>query len=181
MRHYDYYADAPDEAIANFIESSRLGRLVTVERDAMPHIGLYPFVQTVSPAAAPRPTVSPAAAPRPTAEGFELHLHRDDEQIADLRERPRCVLEFDDVLSTIPSHWIHPENAVFATAYHKTVAFECTASLVDAPDEVARQQNRIMARYQPEGGYRAVGADDAMYAGLLNMLAQFASPDRRRR
>jgi uncharacterized protein len=150
MIHYAYYADVPDDALAQFVESARISRLLTVGADGTPHIGLYPFVRT--------------------AHGFELHLHRDDEQIADLRERPRCALEIDEVLSDIPSYWVHPEHAVFATAYHKTVAFECTAALAHGRDELALQQSRIIARYQPEGGHRPVRADESMYTGFLDML-----------
>jgi predicted FMN-binding regulatory protein PaiB len=116
----------------------------------MPHIGLYPFF--------------------PVEGGFELHLHTADEQIADLRRGPACLLEIDDVLSTIPSYFVDPENAVFATAYHKTVAFECAATLVDDPEEMAAQQARIISRYQPEGRYRAVRGDEAMYGGFLRVL-----------
>jgi predicted FMN-binding regulatory protein PaiB len=150
MIYYDYYADVPEGAVADFVRSARLARLVTVGDGAMPHIGLYPFY--------------------PVEGGFELHLHKDDEQIADLRARPACLIELDEVLSTIPSYFVHPENAVFATAYHRTVAFECASTLVEGSDEMAAQQARIISRYQPEGRYRAVRAGEPMYGGVLGVL-----------
>jgi predicted FMN-binding regulatory protein PaiB len=153
--HYDYYADVPDGAIADLLRASRLCRLTTIgtSDDGFPHVGLFPFTFDSEGLA-----------------GFELHLNRKDEQIADLRERPRCVLEVDEVLATIPSHWIDPDNAVFATAYHRTVAFECTVTLVEDAEGVAAQQNRIMARYQPEGLHKHVDASDPLYTTMLKML-----------
>ena len=148
MIHYDYYADVPDGAVGDLLTRARLVRLVTYD-GRVPHIGLYPFTHD--------------------AGGFELHLHRKDEQIADLRSHGVCAIEVDEVLSTIPSHWVDPDNAVFATAYHRTAVFECDATLTDDAEAIAQQQTRIMARYQPEGGHRPV-RDDAMYAGLLRML-----------
>jgi predicted FMN-binding regulatory protein PaiB len=147
--HYDYYADVPDDAVREFVQSSRLGRLVTVGSE-FPHLGLYPFTH---------------------GDGFfELHLNRADEQIADLRERRSCLFELDEVLSTIPSSWVDANNASFATAYHRTIAFECVATLNDDPAALARQQGRLLARYQPGVPHNPLTADDPMYAGMLRAL-----------
>lgn len=97
-------------------------------------------------------------------------LNRKDEQLADLRERSSYLFEIDEVLSTIPSDWIHPENASFATAYHKTVAFECVATLDDDVDALARRQARLLARYQPGVAHRQLAADDATYRSMLKTL-----------
>lgn len=151
MIHYRYYADAPDEAIASLVANATLARLVTVaEPGHAPHLGLYPFLRTDA--------------------GFELHLHRADEQIADLRARPVCLLEVDEVLSSIPSTWIDPANPSFATAYHRTVAFECTATLVDDARALAEQQNRLLASHQPGAGHQPVSADEPTHRALLDML-----------
>ncbi|PYM88224.1 MAG: hypothetical protein DME13_03000, partial [Candidatus Rokuibacteriota bacterium] len=101
MIFHDVYTSVPSAEIERFVRSQELGRLVTVAADGAPHIGLYPF------------TYDGAA--------FEIHLVRSDEQIADLRARPRCLFEVDEVLATIPSYWVDPENAIMATAYHRTV------------------------------------------------------------
>jgi uncharacterized protein len=146
---YDYY-DAADDEVAALLGEIELGRLVTVAADGTPHIGLYPFVA--------RDAV------------VEIHLNAADEQIVDLRENARCLFEVDDALAVIPSYWIHPDNAVFATAYHRTVVLECRARIDADPHAIAEQQGRLMARYQPEGGFRAVDANDTMYASMLAKL-----------
>lgn len=147
MMHYPMYEPTSGEVDA-FVDTVEVGRLVTV--GGHPHIGLFPFIHR--------------------ADSIELHLNRRDEQVADLRANAACAFEVDDVLGTIPSHWIDAENAVFATAYHRTVIFECTAIVTRDAAAMATLQNEFMARYQPEGGYRSVDAADPMYEAMVGML-----------
>jgi predicted FMN-binding regulatory protein PaiB len=147
MIFYDYYADVPPEVVDAFVGECELGRLVTASATGLPHIGLYPFVY--------EPPV------------IALHANKADEVLADLAENPRCVFEVDEVLGAIPSHWVHPESAVMATAYHRTVVFECRATVSADTDSLAAQQMRLMARYQPEGGFRRVTPEHPHYRGAL--------------
>jgi transcriptional regulator len=128
-----------------------LGRLVTVSADGQPHIGLYPFVFL--------------------GDRVEMHLRRDDEQATDLRANTRCLFEVDQLHGSIPSHWIHASNAMFATAYHRTVIFECAAELSEDVVVLAAQQQRLMTHYQPDGGHKPVSTEHAMYRGPLGTLA----------
>jgi predicted FMN-binding regulatory protein PaiB len=148
---HGYYSEIPDDEIDRFIATQDMGRLVTVGEGGTPHVGLYNFVY---------------AAP-----AVELHLVRADEQVADLKARPRCVFEVDEVLAVIPSHWVHPEYAGSATAYHRTVIFECEGAVAEDPAAVMAQQQRLLAKHQPEGQYRPLRVDDPLYKGALNHLA----------
>jgi predicted FMN-binding regulatory protein PaiB len=161
MIFHDIYADVLPEEIERFVRAQELGRLVTVGADGTPHVGLYPFTYTGT--------------------AFEIHLVRADEQIADLRARPRCVFEVDEVLAVIPSYWVHPESAVMATAYHRTVICECAASVSDDAAALAAQQTRLLARYQPEGGFRPVTPDDPLYRGAIAHIAAVRLDVRARR
>ena len=149
MIFHDEYAQVPADEVERFVASQELGRLVTAAAGG-PHIGLYPF------------TYSAAA--------IEIHLVRTDEQTQDLRAQPRCLFEVDEPLGTIPSYWVDPENAIYATAYHRTVIFDCVARVSEDVTELAAQQMRLLARYQPEGRFRAVVAADPMYAKALHHL-----------
>lgn len=151
MMFYDYYADVPGQAQDDFVRRQELGRLVTVGTDGQPHIGLYPFVFS--------------------GDAIEMHLHRNDEQLADLRSNPRCAFEVDEIHGTIPSHWVHATSAMFATAFHRVVTFECDADISEDLDVLAAQQRRLMQQYQPEGGYRAVESAEAMYRAPLGTIA----------
>lgn len=151
MIFHDYYATVDAAEIDRFVLGQEMGRLVTVGADGTPHIGLYPFLY---------------------GDGrVDLHLVRADEQIADLKSRARCVFEVDEVLGVIPSYWVHPEYAGSATAYHRTVIFECEATVAEDPAAVAAQQVRLLARYQPEGGFRPLAPEDPLYKGALEKLA----------
>jgi predicted FMN-binding regulatory protein PaiB len=151
MIFHDYYADVPSDAIEALARECEMGRLVTVSAEGAPHVGLYPFVYR--------------------GDAIEMHLHRADEQLADLEGRPRCVFEIDEVLAVIPSYWVHPENAVMATAYHRTVLFECEAAVSRDGGVLAEQQTRLLARYQPEGGFRSVDPGDPLYRGAIASIA----------
>ena len=150
MIFHDYYAQIPPDEVEGFVAAQELGRLVTAGPGG-PHLGLYPFAYTAS--------------------AVEIHLVRTDEQIQDLRAQPACLFEVDEPLGTIPSYWVDPENAIYATAYHRTVIFDCVARVSEDVEAIAAQQMRLMARYQPEGRFRAVTAEDPMYKGALHHIA----------
>ncbi len=151
MIFHDVYAQVPPEEIERFVAGQELGRLITVGADGTPHVGLYPFVRE--------------------GEAIDLHLVREDELAVDLAARPRCVFEVDEILGVIPSYWVHAEYGGSATAYHRTVIFECQATVLEDPAAVAAQQVRLLARYQPEGGFRALDPEDPLYHGALRQLA----------
>ena len=161
MIFHDIYTNVPPEEIERFVHAQELGRLITVDETGHAHIGLYPFVYD--------------------GDVIEIHLVRADEQIVDLRRRPRCLFEVDEVLAVIPSYWVHPENAVMATAYHRTVIFECEGTVSDDGAELAQQQMRLLARYQPEGGFRPVTADDPLYRRAIDHIAAVRLDIRSRR
>jgi transcriptional regulator len=166
MMHGSLY-DPSDEEIDALCQRADVGRLVTVADDGTPCVGLYPFLVR-------RPddrsvfTASNGASVN--AITIEIHLNARDEQVAHLRTHPRCAFEVDETLSSIPSYWVDPENAVYATAYHRTVQFACDAVLSDRLEDVVEQQNRLMAKHQPEGGYRALRVEDPMYDAMVGLL-----------
>jgi predicted FMN-binding regulatory protein PaiB len=80
------------------------------------------------------------------------------------------VFEVGENHGTIPSHWIHATNAMFATAYHRTVIFECDAEVSEDPEVLAAQQRRLMAHYQP-GGHTTVSTEHAMYRGPFKEIS----------
>ena len=155
MIFYDYYANVPGEAIDEFLNTQRMGRLITTGEDCYPHIGLYPFLYLVS---TPVNTI-------------ELHLHRDDEQLIDLLANPKCLFQFDDSHTTVPSHWTHPTNAAFATAYYRFVEFRCHAEIITDSQKLSEQQQRLMQRFQPEGRYEPLSENASAYLGTLNAIA----------
>jgi uncharacterized protein len=51
------------------------------------------------------------------------------------------------------------------------VMFDCEATVSGDAAELAAQQMRLLARYQPEGGFRPVTPDDPMYQGAIHHIA----------
>ena len=151
MIFHDYYAAIPPDEVARFVASQELGRLITVGEGGRPHVGLYPFVYDGA--------------------AVDLHLVREDELAVDLATHPQCVFEVDEVLGVIPSYWVSAEYGGSATAYHRTVIFECEGTVLADPAAVVEQQVRMLARYQPEGGFRPLDPADPLYRGALERLA----------
>jgi predicted FMN-binding regulatory protein PaiB len=149
MIDYPFYRPTPAE-LAAFVAGQRMGRLVTVSAEGCPHIGLYPFV-----------TVGDA---------IELHLVKGDAQVSDMRQNAKVAFEVDEILSFVPSYFEHPESAQAADHYYRTVMFEGDAQIANEPNAVADHLNRLVARYQPERGYRPVSASDPMYAPAIPRL-----------
>jgi nitroimidazol reductase NimA-like FMN-containing flavoprotein (pyridoxamine 5'-phosphate oxidase superfamily) len=146
---YPFYRPTAAE-LAAFIASQRMGRLVTANAEGCPHIGLYPFVTD--------------------GEAVEVHLVKGDGQVADIRQNPRVVFEVDEILAFMPSYLEHPESGQKADHHYRTAMIEGEARIADEPDVVAEHLSRLIARYQPEGGYRPVTAPDPMYAPGVGRL-----------
>ena len=60
---------------------------------------------------------------------------------------------------------------MFATAYHRTVIFECEAEISEDAEVLAAQQQRLMQHYQPGGGHQPVSTEHAMYRGPFKEIA----------
>lgn len=149
MRHYPQYTPSAAE-IDDLIASQRAIRLVTVAPNGLPRLGIYPFVRVGEP--------------------FEVHLVSTDEQLHDIERRPECLVEFDEVLSMIPSHWEHPDDASRGDLYYRCVQFECDAVLTADGRAVAAHLARLLRARQPEGGYRPISADDEGYGRKIAAL-----------
>jgi predicted FMN-binding regulatory protein PaiB len=163
---YHRFYEAPEADVADLIANHIAGRLITVGADGTPHVGVFPFLHR--------------------AGCIEVHLAEGDEQLADLRRgatatstsmsasasasTSSCVFEVGDVLAYVPSYWEDEHNASGADIYHRTVVMEGAAELVGTPDAVAEHLRSLLSRYQPEGRYVAVDAENGMYAGMLRRL-----------
>lgn len=77
-------------------------------------------------------------------------------------------------LSTlIPSYWLAAENACPATAFFESAAIRGKGVVVDQLDEKARALQSLMEKYQPEGRYRPIQAQDPMYRQALENVGVF--------
>lgn len=127
--------DAPEGSVESLVRDTPVARLITVDSDGRPHLGIFPFI---------------------AGDGwFELHLARGDEQLDHLRAQPRVLIEIDEIFGQIKSHWVGPE-ATHADMYYRAALFDADAQLDASSDAVSSHLEKLVARYQPEGGYHPI-------------------------
>lgn len=73
-------------------------------------------------------------------------------------------------LAWVPSSWRHPQMACPATTYYRSVMARGELCIVTDPAEKAAALQRMMEKYQPEGGYARIDAGDPRYRGPLEAL-----------
>lgn len=105
--------------------------------------------------------------------GDHLYFHRarPGEMSAQLG-RPACFVA-TDALAWVPSSVRHPELACPATTYYRSVVVHGTPEVVEDPVLKAASLMAFMRRYQPEGGYRPITADDPLYRGPIQGVLVF--------
>jgi len=103
-----------------------------------------------------------------------LHLNRADEQIRELRVEPRATLVFQDILATIPSHWVDPAYGGAATQYYRFAQLTCDVALLEDPEAMQAPLQAMLDRFQPEGGYAALRHDHKLYRGSFLELVVLA-------
>ena len=107
-------------------------RLLTVADDGLPVCGLFHFLAG--------------------RDGLEFHLLRENPQLAQLRARGG-VIEADDFLSPIPSHWVERHDGAHFASYYRMAQAAGDFAFDETPAALANHFNRFLRKYQPEGGY----------------------------
>lgn len=149
MIHYPIF-EATDDDVIELVREQRLLRLVTIGADGSPAVGLHVFCHD--------------------GFAFEIHLVRQDPQLADLRAGRPCVIEVDDTLSTIPHHWVDPDDVSHADQFYRSASFTVDAETTEDAGQLVDHLQRLVARYE---GAAAGGVDvgHLQYAHYLQRLA----------
>lgn len=108
-------------------------------------------------------------------DGGSIYFHgaAEGEKYALLRNGGRVTFLAYLAFSIIPSYWRSKDYACPAGAFYKSVHIRGACFIVDSPQEKAAALNMIMEKYQPEGGYNKISADDPLYAKALQETALF--------
>ena len=75
--------------------------------------------------------------------------------------------------SVIPSHWLADENARGANHYYESVQIDGRGSVVTDRSQKAAALQLLMEKYQPEGGFRPISAEDPFYRKVIEETAVF--------
>ena len=148
MIFYDYYADVPPEVVDAFVGECELGRLVTASAEGLPHIGLYPFRLRA-------PDDRPARAQvRRAARGPRR------EPALRVRGRRRALR---DPFALDPPRERRDGDRLPPDGRSSSARPRCPPTR----QALAAQQMRLLARYQPEGGFSPVTPESPHYRGAL--------------
>lgn len=82
-----------------------------------------------------------------------------------------AVVSAEEIVAAIPSWFHHPERACPATTLYRSAQLTGTLEPVEDPARKARVLEVLMARFQPEGGYRPIDPDDPMYRAAVAEIA----------
>jgi GNAT superfamily N-acetyltransferase/nitroimidazol reductase NimA-like FMN-containing flavoprotein (pyridoxamine 5'-phosphate oxidase superfamily) len=87
-------------------------------------------------------------------------------------EKAQCigraaVVQAEQIVTSIPSYFTDPEKACPATTFFRSVQVHGTLERIDDPHLKADALQRIMLRYQPEGGYVPISFDTPMYQNAV--------------
>ncbi|HYX33735.1 MAG TPA: FMN-binding negative transcriptional regulator [Oligoflexus sp.] len=150
MQHYPIYQPQSPRMIQQFLEKRPYCVLITHEERGPPTTGFFnPLVE---------------------GESIYLHLHRQDPQLKQLQLHPDATLVFNDYHGYVPSYAKDPEDASFATMFYRFAEIRARGLVIDSMEESAAVLERMMQRYQPEGGYRSLIEHQEFYARSLPMI-----------
>lgn len=136
--------------VDELLASQRLGRLIALDAQGWPQIGLHPYTWD---------------------DGvLEVHLVNHDDQLDPLRKQTRAVFEVDDVLSASPSHFVDEKDATNADHFYRCVIIRGTMSLSSDIVAVESHLKRLVAKYQPESRYAPIDRHDARYGKYMAAL-----------
>jgi GNAT superfamily N-acetyltransferase/nitroimidazol reductase NimA-like FMN-containing flavoprotein (pyridoxamine 5'-phosphate oxidase superfamily) len=87
-------------------------------------------------------------------------------------EKAQCigrtaVAQAEQIVATVPSYFVDPERACPATTYFRSVQLHGTLERIDDPYVKADALQRMMQRYQPEGGHVPIHFDTPMYQNAV--------------
>ncbi|MGG4091906.1 pyridoxamine 5'-phosphate oxidase family protein [Paenibacillus sp. FSL W8-0187] len=147
----DEFAMEDQQEIEDFLSGMSFGFLGTADEEGIPRVTPLNFAYVNG--------------------AFYFHGSRMGEKMDHLRRTPAVCFTIADEYALIPSYFSDPEMACPATAYFKSVTAIGEVVIVDDLEEKALAMEALMTKLQPEGGYRAIDANDRAYIPRLKGVA----------
>ena len=120
------------ETILAILERSEVGRIATVNRKGFPVIKPVNFIYWNG--------------------KIYLHSSTKGEKISDIRRGSPICFEVDEPIAYVAT----AEPACKSTYYYRSVVVKGNAAIVSQVDRKLEILERLMEKYQPEGGYQGV-------------------------
>jgi predicted FMN-binding regulatory protein PaiB len=150
MKRQDIYEQRDYDEVLRLIASVQACLLVTLSEGGEPQFGVF--------------------SPGPDGSNLFLHLNRTDEQLVSMRARGRATLIFQDISTVSPSYWADPHYAGAATTFYRFAELSAVVELIDEPKRKIPFMERMMGRYQAEGGYDPIDYESPIYRKKLDTI-----------
>tara|TARA_B110000263_G_scaffold176374_1_gene154139 strand:- start:5 stop:637 length:633 start_codon:yes stop_codon:yes gene_type:complete len=121
------------EKIIEFLNSESTGRIASVDVNGFPQIipMNFVFINDV----------------------IYMHSHIKGEKLENIKRSNKVGFEVDRSLEFLPSYFFDPTDASLADTLYISVVMKGICIIVEDKEEKTLALNRLMQKYQPEGGY----------------------------
>ncbi len=127
------------EKIIEFLNDEHIGRIASIDGEGFAEIIPMNFVFI--------------------DDSIYMHSHTKGEKLDNIRRNSKVGFEVDRELEFLPSYFEDPKDASLADTLYISVVIKGDATLVSDKKEKALALNKLMEKYQPEGGYEPVRQD----------------------
>jgi len=121
------------DKIKEFLDGESTGRIASLDEDGYPQIipMNFVFIDNV----------------------IYMHSHTKGEKLQNIQKNDKVGFEVDKNLEFLPSYFSDPNDASVADTFYISVVMKGKAAIVTDKKEKTLALNRLMEKYQPEGGY----------------------------
>jgi uncharacterized protein len=165
--------------IIDFLDKIHVGRLATIDRNGYPQVipmnfvhlttanldnkhtdirnGIKKFREWTNNDYIDNNKSNPEVTDRTHGQKYShiiyMHSHHKGEKIDNLLRNTKVGFEVDKEICFLPSYYFHPTDASFADTLYTSIVIKGKASIVYDNKEKAIAMNKMMQKYQSEGGY----------------------------
>ncbi|MGI0061969.1 MAG: pyridoxamine 5'-phosphate oxidase family protein [Nitrosotalea sp.] len=138
------------DKIIEFLQNEHIGRIATIDKNGFPFIAPMNFIYC--------------------NDSLYVHGFPRGEKYENIQLEPKCGFEVDKELAFLPSYFFEPPtDASLTDTLYVSVVIKGNAQLVTDNVEKAEVLNKLIAKYQIEGGYESLRSDMATVRGV-NLL-----------
>ena len=135
------------EKIVEFLKTEHTGRIATIDKDGFPFVAPMNFVYN--------------------NDAIYIHGFPRGEKYDNIKLNSKCGFEVDKELAFLPSYFFEPPtDASLTDTLYVSVVIKGCAELVTDNEEKAEILNKLIAKYQTEGGYESLRSDMATVRGV---------------
>jgi nitroimidazol reductase NimA-like FMN-containing flavoprotein (pyridoxamine 5'-phosphate oxidase superfamily) len=136
------------ETIAAILEQSQVGRIATVNREGFPVIKPVNFIYWNG--------------------KIYIHSSMKGEKITDIRRRSPVCFEIDEPIAYVQAKG----TACKANYYYRSTIIKGKAALVNSRNKKLRVLEKMMEKYQPEGGYEGIPEEILKKTAVIEITIQ---------